>query len=105
MAKKFSTLLATRSPEARARIAALTEKLNSHLTIEDADLRYPAVFDPEVHGGYSVYFVDMEHAITDGETMEEASFNASKVLSAILGYYLDHGLPIREPSLEKSGTR
>ena len=43
-------------------------------------------------------FVDVEGALTDGETLDEALFNASEALSGILGWMLDENKPIPDPS-------
>ena len=47
------------------------------------DIRYPATFKPEA-GGYVVQFVDLPDTFTEGDTLEEAQFNAVEVLSAML---------------------
>ena len=62
------------------------------------EIRYPAVLEPEESGGFFVRFVDVEGAMTDGETLDEALFNASEALSGILGWMLDNNRPIPEPS-------
>ena len=62
------------------------------------EIRYPAVLEPEESGGFFVRFVDVEGAMTDGETLDEALFNASEALSGILGWMLDENRPIPEPS-------
>lgn len=61
-------------------------------------IRYPAVLEPEESGGFSVHFVDVEGAMTDGETLDEALFNASEALSGILGWMLDENRPLPDPS-------
>lgn len=33
---------------------------------------YPAIFEPETDGGYSVYFPDLPGCFTEGDTLEEA---------------------------------
>ena len=62
------------------------------------EIRYPAVLEPEASGGFFVRFVDVEGAMTDGETLDEALFNASEALSGILGWMLDENRPIPDPS-------
>jgi antitoxin HicB len=62
------------------------------------DARIPAVLEPEASGGFFVRFVDVEGAMTDGETLDEALFNASEALWGILGWMLDENRPIPEPS-------
>ena len=65
---------------------------------ERLEARYPAVLEPEESGGFFVRFVDVEGALTDGETLDEAQFNASEALSGILGWMLDENRPIPDPS-------
>ncbi|MCP5449779.1 MAG: type II toxin-antitoxin system HicB family antitoxin [Gammaproteobacteria bacterium] len=62
------------------------------------EARYPAVLESEESGGFFVRFVDVEGAMTDGETLDEALFNASEALSGILGWMLDENQPIPDPS-------
>ena len=62
------------------------------------EIRYPAVLEPEESGGFFVRFIDVEGVMTDGETLDEALFNASEALSGILGWMLDDNRPIPEPS-------
>ena len=68
------------------------------------EIRYPAVLEPEESGGFFVRFVDVEGAMTDGETLDEALFNASEALSGILGWMLDENRPIPDPSPAGEGT-
>ena len=56
------------------------------------------MLEPEESGGFSIHFVDVEGALTDGETLDEALFNASEALSGILGWMLDENKPIPDPS-------
>jgi len=65
---------------------------------ERLEARYPAVLEPEESGGFFVRFVDVEGAMTDGGTLDEALFNASEALSGILGWMLDENQPIPDPS-------
>ena len=62
------------------------------------EIRYPAVLEPEESGGFFVRFIDVEGAMTDGETLDEALFNASEALSELLGWMLDENKPIPDPS-------
>lgn len=62
------------------------------------DIRYPSVLEPQEGSGFFVRFVDLEGALTDGETLDEALFNASEALSAMLGWLLDENKPIPAPS-------
>jgi antitoxin HicB len=65
---------------------------------------YPAIFTPEETGGFSVQFVDMEEAFTEGETMEEAMFYAADVLTLTLGGRMEEGMPIPPPSQNVEGA-
>ena len=67
------------------------------------EIRYPAVLEPEASGGFFVRFVEVEGAMTDGETLEEALFNASEALSGVLGWMLDENQPIPHPSAAGEG--
>jgi antitoxin HicB len=52
---------------------------------------YPAVVKKQKPSGYFVRFPDIEEAITQGETLEEALFNASEVLTLALDHRLERG--------------
>lgn len=62
------------------------------------DIRYPAIIEPEEPSGYLVTFPDLPDTFTEGETLDEALFNAAEVLTAMLGWKLDHDQVIPEPS-------
>jgi antitoxin HicB len=59
---------------------------------------YPYKVEADEDGFLFVQFVDLEEAFTQGETLEEATYNASEVLSAMLAYRLDNNQEIPEPS-------
>lgn len=61
-------------------------------------LFYPAVFQVEEEGGYSVFFPDIEGCNTQGETVEEAYDMAFNALGLMLSYLKDNKLNIPEPS-------
>ena len=63
---------------------------------------YPYTIEPQEGGGFFVQFVDFEEAFTEGETPEEAAFNAAEVLTGILAYRLEHGQIIPQPSPAKN---
>jgi len=69
------------------------------------EINYPATFAPEPTGGFSVQFVDLPDAFTEGQTMEEALFNAAEVLTLTLDGRIDEGLDIPAPSLNVEGAR
>ena len=62
------------------------------------DIRYPATFEPQGEGGYFVQFVDLPDTFTEGETLAEAMFNASEVLSGMLAVHIDAGDDVPTPS-------
>jgi antitoxin HicB len=63
------------------------------------DIRYPATLTEETDGGFLVQFVDFEEAFTEGDTLEEALFNAAEVLTLTLDGRMDECLPIPMPSV------
>ena len=63
------------------------------------DFHYPARISPQEDGGFLVQFLDLEDTFTEGETLEEALFNATEVLSAMLAWHLEQGHPVVSPTL------
>lgn len=61
------------------------------------EITYPAKVISR-NDGYFVEFVDLPDTFTEGATLEEALFNAAEVLSAMLGWHLDEGHDIVEPT-------
>lgn len=68
------------------------------------NIRYPAIFEPQEPSGFFVRFVDVENAITQGETLEECMFNAAEVLTAILENRIDRGEAIPLPTQGVEGA-
>ena len=68
------------------------------------EIIYPATLTPEADGGFCVQFVDFDEAFTDGDTLEEALFNASEVLTLTLEGRIEEGLPIPVPSAGIEGA-
>jgi len=68
------------------------------------DIRYHAVFEPEADGRFFVRFLDFEDIFTQGETQEECLFNASEVLSGMLGLKLEDNddIPVPGPGIPGS---
>lgn len=62
------------------------------------DVRYPAKITQDPAGGVFVQFIDMDEAFTEGDSLEEALFNAVEVLTLTLDGRLAEGLDIPEPS-------
>ncbi|MBV9576433.1 MAG: type II toxin-antitoxin system HicB family antitoxin [Gammaproteobacteria bacterium] len=64
---------------------------------------YPAIFKYDRTGKrYAVHFPDLSEAITEGETLEEALFNASEVLTLTLEGRIEEGMEIPKPSQRKN---
>ena len=61
-------------------------------------IEYPAHIKKAEDGIFFVSFPDIEEAMTQGETMDEALFNASEVLTLTMEYRLDKDQQIPEPS-------
>ncbi|MEI9812066.1 MAG: type II toxin-antitoxin system HicB family antitoxin [Acidobacteriota bacterium] len=57
-------------------------------------LKYQALFEPAEEGGFVVTFPDVEPAITQGDTEEEATLMAADVLTLAIEHYIDKGLPL-----------
>ncbi len=79
------------------RSSAVTER--THM-----DIRYPMILEPQDPKGFFVRFADLDDTFTEGETEEEALFNAAEVLSGMLEWRIDHDLPIPEPSPAVAGA-
>lgn len=63
------------------------------------NILYPAKITHE-NNRYTVKFFDLEEAITEGETLEEALFQAADVLTLTLEGRIDEGLEIPLPSVK-----
>lgn len=59
---------------------------------------YPAIFEKESEGGYSVYFPDIEGCYTQGEDLAEAVENAEDALCLALYDLEEKSAAIKEPS-------
>ncbi len=59
---------------------------------------FPAKMELDESGMYFVRFLDLEEAVTEGETLEEALFNAREVLTLTLEARMDEGMDIPFPS-------
>ncbi|MCX8016384.1 MAG: type II toxin-antitoxin system HicB family antitoxin [Rhodocyclaceae bacterium] len=66
-------------------------------------VRYQAVLEPQPDGGFTVTFPDLPEAITEGDDLEQALFNAAEVLSLVLEQRLADGEPIPEPTPTEGG--
>ncbi len=61
---------------------------------------YPAIFEKDPVG-YSIYFPDVEGAVTQAETILEGLEVASDALGIMLGDLVERNLPLPEPSTMK----
>lgn len=62
------------------------------------NILYPAKISKESDGHYFVQFLDFPEAFTDGESLEEALFNASEVLTLTLEGRMEEQMKISAPS-------
>lgn len=67
-------------------------------------LLYPATFEPQPGGGFTVLFADFPEAITEGDTEDEALLHAQEVLSLTLRGRIEDGQAIAMPSGAKGKT-
>lgn len=68
------------------------------------EIRYPATIEAQQPAGYFVQFVDFADAFTEGETLDEALFNAAEVLTLTLEGRLEEGLDVPRPSADAKGA-
>jgi antitoxin HicB len=68
------------------------------------DIRYPATVQRQDDGSYFVQFFDLPDTFTEGQTEEEALFNAAEVLSAMLAWRLDEAKDVPAPSAKVKGA-
>ena len=68
------------------------------------DIRYPATVEAQGDGSYLVQFVDLPDTFTEGQTKEEALFNAAEVLSAMLAWRLDEAKDVPPPTQKLRGA-
>jgi antitoxin HicB len=61
-------------------------------------IQYPAKIKKEKDGTLFVSFLDIEEALTEGTSMEEALFNANEVLTLAMEYRLDQEQKVPNPS-------
>jgi antitoxin HicB len=68
------------------------------------DFHFPAHITPQEGGGFLVQFVDLPDTFTEGETLDEALFNASEVLSGMLAWHLEQGHVVQPPARGLEGS-
>ena len=66
-------------------------------------IAYPASFETQPDGGFTVTFPDFPEAITEGDTLEHARFNAAECLSLVLDVRMEEGDTIPLPLLSEDG--
>jgi predicted RNase H-like HicB family nuclease len=64
----------------------------------DGRMFYPAIFQPEEEGGFSIYFPDVEGCITQGDSMAESYEMAFDALGNMLSYLEESGKEIPNSS-------
>lgn len=69
------------------------------------EIRYPAMITKTPEGGLHVQFTDLDEAFTEGDSLEEALFNAAEVLTLTLEGRLAEGMDVPEPSQGVKGAR
>lgn len=69
------------------------------------EIRYPATIEAQDDGRFLVQFVDLPDTFTEGQTKEEALFNAGEVLSAMLAWRLDGAKDVPPPSQKVKGAQ
>jgi len=67
-------------------------------------IAYQAIFEPAEEGGFCVTFPDLQGTITEGDSWEEALFNAEEALNLTLEVDMEEGLEIPEPREHKGGV-
>lgn len=68
------------------------------------EVLYPAKITREDDGMFFVQIVGLEEAYSDGETLEEALFNASEVLTLTLLGRMEEGMDIPQPEKGVEGA-
>ena len=68
------------------------------------DIRYPATVAAQPDGSFLVSFIDLADTFTEGKTKEEALFNATEVLSAMLAWRLDEAKDVPAPTQKVKGA-
>ncbi len=68
------------------------------------DIRYAATVEAQGNGTFLVQFVDLPDTFTEGQTKEEALFNAVEVLSAMLAWRLGEEKDVPPPSQKLRGV-
>ena len=67
-----------------------------------AKYAYPAIFEKEQDGGYSIYFLDIEGCYTQSDEISEGIENVSDALCMMLYELEKQGMPIPKSKSVKS---
>jgi antitoxin HicB len=67
-------------------------------------IEYPAKFDPADEGGYTITFPDFPEAISEGDSLEEANYNAIEVLDLTLKSRMEDNENIPLPHSESGAN-
>lgn len=67
-------------------------------------IEYPALFDPADEGGYTITFPDFPEAISEGDNLEEANYNATEVLDLTLTSRMEDNEIVPLPHTESGGN-
>ncbi len=66
-------------------------------------LKFPARFDPDPDGGFTVSFRDIPEALTQGDTLEEARAAAADALLTAMDFYFEDRRTVPVASAAKKG--
>ena len=69
------------------------------------DIRYPATVESQKDGTYLVRFLDLPDTFTEGQTLEEALFDAAEALSAVLAWRLNEAKDVPAPTQKAKGAQ
>lgn len=69
------------------------------------DIRYPATVESQKDGTYLVRFLDLPDTFTEGQTLEEALFDAAEALSAVLAWRLNDAKDVPAPTQKAKGAQ
>jgi antitoxin HicB len=67
-------------------------------------IAYQAIFESAEEGGFCVCFPDLPDAITEGDSWEEALFNAEEVLNLTLQGRMEEEMETPEPKEHEGGV-
>ena len=61
---------------------------------------YPACFEPNELGGYSVTFPDLPDCYTDGDDLDDAANMAAEAMELVIESYIDNGRELPSPTFD-----